>query len=252
MKFSAAAETDVGTSKDTNQDSACVKIAETPKGQVAMAVICDGMGGLSKGELASATVIRAFNDWFLNSLPELMEDFSWERAKEEWQQLIKKLNRTIGDYGKFYELSLGTTVTALLLFDGRCLIAHVGDSRVYRINGGFSQLTDDHSIVGAEVRSGRLTPEAAERDPRRNVLTQCVGASRIVMPQLLLDEAEAGDSFLLCSDGFRHTLYPNEIYGKIAVGGEEDMQQSLRELIDMAKYRGETDNISALLIHIKV
>lgn len=111
-----AVETDVGIAKTTNQDSACITVAQTPYGQIAMAMICDGMGGLEKGELASATVIRAFLDWFCQELPDQMADFRWDAVQTAWTHQIKTLNRTISDYGKFYGFSLGTTVTAMLLF----------------------------------------------------------------------------------------------------------------------------------------
>ena len=76
MYFVVAADTDVGTVKTTNQDSVCVKIAETPYGQTALAMICDGMGGLEKGELASATVINEFGNWFVNELPSYIDNFN--------------------------------------------------------------------------------------------------------------------------------------------------------------------------------
>ena len=174
MVFLDAVETDVGIAKTTNQDSACITVAQTPYGQIAMAMICDGMGGLEKGELASATVIRAFLDWFCQELPDQMADFRWDAGQTAWTHQIKTLNRMISDYGKFYGFSLGTTVTAMLLFQDTYMIAHVGDSRAYALQTNILQLTEDHSVVGREVRRGTMTAQQAERDPRRNVLLQWV------------------------------------------------------------------------------
>lgn len=255
MYFVAAADTDVGIVKTTNQDSVCVKIAETQYGQIAMAMVCDGMGGLEKGELASAAVINEFSEWFVNELPNNINDFKWDYVGDKWAHMIKKLNRDIGDYGKYYGISLGTTVTVMLLFNNEYLIAHVGDSRAYELKYELRQLTDDHSLVGRDVRQGILTEEEAERDPRRNVLLQCVGASKSVNPQIIQGEIDGNTSYLLCSDGFRHVLDRTEILdaaGPQNVTASKEMQAGLRKLIDTAKARGEQDNISALLISARV
>ncbi len=255
MVFLGAVETDVGNVKTTNQDSACFLVAQTPAGQIAMALICDGMGGLEKGELASATVIRAFQDWFCRELPQQMAGFGWDAVQTTWMHQIKVLNRTISDYGKFYGFSLGTTVTAMLLYQDTYLIAHVGDSRVYELQSDILQLTADHSVVGREVRRGTLTAQQAERDPRRNVLLQCVGASKTVSPQILQGQIRPGAHYLLCSDGFRHVITSEELLtqlGPAAVRDPGQMHTRLRGLIDLAMSRGERDNISALLIRAEV
>lgn len=91
MHFVAAADTDVGTVKETNQDSVCVKIAETPHGQIAMAVVGDGMGGLQKGELASAAAINAFAKWFDTELLEHMDGFDWDFIAGKWTHTLALL-----------------------------------------------------------------------------------------------------------------------------------------------------------------
>lgn len=254
MTICAAAETDVGQVKTTNQDSVCIKIAATPKGEIALAVVCDGMGGLEKGELASATVIRAFSSWFENELPESMNAFDWNYICQQWTHMIKNLNRTISDYGKYYEMSLGTTVTAMLAFDGEYAIAHVGDSRAYEVLREPVQLTEDHSFVGREVKRGAMTPDEAERDPRRNILLQCVGASKTVAPEIIRGKMKPNVGYLLCSDGFRHLVSSEEISaavnGSVNVGVAQ-MKSELRRLINTVMSRGETDNISALVLWAK-
>lgn len=254
MNFVATVDSDVGTVKTTNQDAACIKIAETAYGQVAMAIVCDGMGGLEKGELASATVINEFNEWFCNELPRNIDGFNWGYVSEKWIHIIKKLNRAIGDFGRNNNIRLGTTVTAMLLFKNEYLIAHVGDSRVYQIDSGLLQLTEDHSVVGREVRQGLISEEDAEKDPRRNVLLQCVGASNAVEPQIVRGQITGNTSYLLCSDGFRHVISRYEIFEAAnpqKVKTSDEMKSNLRRLIDTAKYRGEQDNISALLINAR-
>lgn len=254
MNFYTAAHTDVGIKKDTNQDSYCILQAETPKGNILMAVICDGMGGLESGEVASASIIRAFKMWFSKDLPyTLSSDTYFDDVKYEWDRIIKSQNQSIAEYGRQHHIQLGSTITAMIVFeDGKYLIGHVGDSRAYKIdNKELTILTTDQTVVANEVRLGKLTQEEAMRDPRRNVLLQCIGASRIVEPDYIGGLAESGVCYMLCSDGFRHEISETEIQNAlspIANTDEIHMKNSVTRLIELNKSRGETDNITALLI----
>lgn len=254
MSFNVAMHTDVGIRKATNQDSIGYKEAQTDKGTILFAIICDGMGGLAKGELASATIIRAFSHWFENELPsQLSADNVLDEVSYCWDRLIKKLNQDIAEYGRENRIQLGSTVTAVLfLEDGTYLIAHVGDSRAYKItDNNIRILTEDQTVVAREVKMGRLTPEQAEKDPRRNVLLQCVGASRIVEPIFIRGQYCRGEAYMLCSDGFRHVVSPNEIFDAFAPKNNKDketMKYNIVRMIELNKQRHETDNISAMLI----
>lgn len=252
MNFIGSAVTDIGNTKQTNQDSACIKIANSDKcGQVAMVVLCDGMGGLDKGELASATVIRAFIDWFENELPIHITKLSWKNLSAEWEKLIKEQNYRISQFGKQIEVSLGTTVTAILVIENKFLIAHVGDSRVYEITNSFKQLTEDQTFIAREIKKGTMTPEQAAKDPRRNMLLQCVGASRNVEPQIITGEIKENTVFMFCSDGFRHVLSDDEMFERfnpVNAVNEAIMEQNSKELIEIVKNRNEKDNITVALL----
>lgn len=252
MEFQVATYTDVGIRKETNQDSLCVKIAKTKIGNIAMAVICDGMGGLSKGELASATVIKAFSAWFENELLGLLEVFSIEEVKYRWERLITEQNYKISEYGKSINVKLGTTLTVLLIVgEAHTIIGHVGDSRVYKIKDKLEILTEDQTVVGREVRRGLMTEEQAENDPRRNVLLQCIGASRTVTPDFMIGKPEANCSYMLCSDGFRHKVTKKEIFDNFnpyVLSDKQIMQEKIKSLVELNKNRMESDNITAILI----
>ncbi len=252
MKYLGAAVSDTGISKRTNQDGVCIKIADTEQhGQIAMCVLCDGMGGLKKGELASATVIRAFIEWFEQQLPWKISGGIWDGLSADWERLVKACNFRILEYGRKEGITLGTTVSAILLMEGHYLIAHVGDSRVYKIAGTVEQLTEDHSFVAREIKRGNMTEEEAENHPQRNVLIQCVGASGIVTPDILHGRTEKGDVYMLCSDGFRHKLSTEEIYEEFRaenIGSAEIMEDKERYLINRVKTRNERDNITVALM----
>lgn len=251
MRFVVTADTDVGTSKRTNQDSILVKHAETDLGQVVMAIVCDGMGGLAKGELASATVIRAFADWFDRELPFELKNPDMQIIASKWCLLLKTLNARILEYcAEEQEESMGTTFSGILLVDGKYLIVHVGDSRVYHLSSSLVQLTTDQTFVAREVARGTMTLEQAKTDKRRNMLLQCVGASKVVDPQVILGDAEKG-AYMLCSDGFRHEISEMEIYESLNpmnLINKSAMHSNTKYLIELVKKRGERDNISVVLV----
>lgn len=254
MNYYIASHSDVGIQKETNQDSCCAYIAETQKGKILFAVMCDGMGGLSKGEVASATLIRVFSEWFKSELPTLlsMQD-PIEEIKYSWDRMIKVQNQNIAEYGKIHHLQLGSTITLFLcLEDGKYLIGHVGDSRAYKITEDKLEiLTTDQTVVANEIRLGKLTPEQAKTDPRRNVLLQCVGASRIVEPDYINGEVKPNECYMLCSDGFRHVITEAEIHEAFKPSKNNDeatMKANIVELIELNKFRHENDNITSILI----
>lgn len=250
MHFTATADTDIGISKSTNQDSILIRQSGYDGGEVLLAVVCDGMGGLAKGELASATVIRAFDKWFDNDLPYELVNVDMNVIGGKWELMLKSLNIDIGEYGDSCHISLGTTFTGILFIKDRYLIAHVGDTRVYYIGDKMNQLTSDHTFVAREIRRGNMTPEQAKHDRRRNLLLQCVGASASIAPQILEGKTAKG-VYLICSDGFRHEITEEEMLASLALGtlnGKKAMHEKACYLIDKVKERKEKDNISVVLI----
>ncbi len=250
MQFVATADTDIGISKDTNQDSVLIKHASTSSGEVLLAIVCDGMGGLAKGELASATVIRSFSEWFDNELPNELLYLDMKVIGGKWELILKDLNAKILAYGKSVGVNLGTTFSGILFMDNQYVIGHVGDTRVYHIGTALKQLTEDQTVVAREVSRGTMTPQQAKTDKRRNMLLQCVGASRVVTPQIIHGTTEKG-SYMLCSDGFRHEITEKEIFESLKpvnLINKQAMHGNAKHLIDLVKLRKERDNISVVLI----
>lgn len=251
VRFVATADTDIGISKDTNQDSLLIKQALTERGEVLLAVVCDGMGGLSKGELASAVVVKAFSDWFEKELPVELENLNMQVIGSQWSLLLKDLNARIFEYARSNGLEgVGTTFSGILFVGDQYVIGHVGDSRVYHIGTSMSQLTTDQTFIAREIRRGTITPEQAKTDKRRNLLLQCVGASKSVEPQMIYGRTEKG-AYMLCSDGFRHEITENEMYkslNPVKLINKEIMHSNTKYLIEQVKRRKEKDNISVILI----
>lgn len=252
MNFIVAARTDVGLTKKTNQDSLSMRVVNTPQGRMVFAVLCDGMGGLEKGEVASASVIRAFDSWLRNVLPTLcgtpLEDST---IRDQWNGIITEQNKTIMNYGAHQGVKLGTTVVAMLLTQTRYYIINVGDSRAYEISDSVKQITADQTFVAREIALGNMTVEQARTDERRNVLLQCVGASDEVYPEMFFGETNSNAVYMLCSDGFRHEISVDEIYEKLnpnVLFDENMMNTNSEQLIELNKARKEQDNISVALV----
>lgn len=250
MHFLATADTDIGISRNTNQDSALIRHAVTPYGEILLAVVCDGMGGLAKGELASATVICQFQKWFEGELTKEPRGPDMKSVGRAWEQMLWDINGRLLAYGKQKNIRLGTTVTGILFMHRQYIIIHVGDSRACHLDRKLRQLTQDQTLVAREVCRGRLTPEQARRDSRRNVLLQCVGASKQLCPQILYGTARKG-VYLLGSDGLFHQITSREIVKSLrpgSLGDKEAMHREARRLIQLAKIRREPDNITAVLV----
>lgn len=250
MHYIATADTDIGITKDTNQDSLLIKHGRYDGGEIIMAVVCDGMGGLAKGEVASATVIKRFDKWFDEELPFELEHPDMNVIGAKWSHILKELNVLILKYGDTLQMSMGTTFTGVLFIGNQFVVAHIGDSRLYKIDSNVIQLTEDHTYVAREINMGRMTPEQAKSDNRRNMLLQCVGASESIEPQIFTERISVG-TYMLCSDGFRHEITNQEIYKWLnpdKLTDKQAMHTNARYLIEQAKKRKENDNISVILI----
>ena len=253
MIYKIAAHSDVGIVKKTNQDSVLVKIAQTNHDKVCLCVVCDGMGGLADGELASATVIREFDQWFINKLPGLLEtpEFPMDELRVQWDDLVMRQNKKLAKYASGIGTRMGTTVVAFLVVDDKYYIMNIGDSRAYMVSDAIYQLTKDQTYVQYEMDLGHLTWEQAQTHPQRNVLLQCVGASDEIHPDYFVGDANPDTTFILCSDGFRHVISPDEIYEKFRpelLENEDIMLQNIVSLVELNKSRKEVDNISAAVI----
>ncbi len=253
MNYLIAADTDIGIKKNTNQDSLTVKLINTSKEKMVFALLCDGMGGLAKGEIASAEIVDAFNYWirhdFINIINKGFLDDS--EIRKEWEKVIYTQNQRIMEYGEKHDISLGSTVVAALFTNQRYYIANIGDSRVYELTDEIKQLTKDQTLINREIELGNLTEEEAQQDPRRNILLQCVGATETVCPDFFFGETKKNAVYMLCSDGFRHEISSEEIFTYLnphQLLDQNSMKRNMEYLIELNKSRMENDNISVITV----
>ncbi len=255
MKILTAYCTDAGTVKKVNQDALLIKTAEYEGMEIAFMCVCDGMGGLSMGEYASRQLIYKFANWFDEQFESILEGEDWQHdIMNQWVDLLENVNIELQKYGDEKGIKLGTTCTAMLIIDRKYYIIHIGDSRVYEIKNDIIQITQDHTLVAREVAMGRLTEEEARTDSRRSVLLQCIGATKDITPHFLTGEAGSPATYILCSDGFRHTISSQEIYEGFSpdkMRTEEAMEKVCKEFVELNKLRHERDNITVIVAHLE-
>ena len=227
---------DPGRRRRRNEDA---YVAEPP-----LFAIADGMGGAQAGEVASGLAAAV--------LQEPLEDGVDD--EERVAALIQEANRRVFQRSTEDAATsgMGTTMTVALVDSGSGTIAfgHVGDSRAYRVRAGeLEQLTDDHSLVGELVRSGRLSPEEAEQHPQRSVITRALGTEPDVDVDTFTVDAEPDDVYLLCSDGLTDMVSPREILS-VVVEATGDLDEAARGLVEAANAGGGEDNITVVLFQL--
>lgn len=230
---------DIGLSRSNNED---VWVAVPEQGFFALA---DGMGGHQAGEVAAKETISIL----LQSLESLKTRQSLElvrvlkKAIEDANQWVFHLSKEVEAY-----YGMGTTLCCLLWTQEAVIYAHVGDSRIYRLRKGkLELLTRDHSLFSEWLETGRLGEEKGEL-PSKNVLTKAVGTHAKVVPEIAFSAYEPDDLYLLCSDGLSDALSLREMETAFS---EENLLSSTKRLISLAKEKGASDNITALLVKIR-
>ena len=236
VRYAVAALSDCGSVRPSNED-ACKYSAEH-----GVYVVCDGMGGAAAGEIASSMAVDAV----LRLLGNRDGSVPIEEAVEE---AIRVANESIHSRAEadFQLNGMGTTLAGLVTVGRRVLVFNVGDSRCYLLrNGKLKQISQDHSLVEEQVRMGHMTKEEALHSPLRNVITRALGTQPSVEPDLIPLEAEAGDIFLLCSDGLTGEVPDAQIESLLAA--DLPLEQICTNLVEAANHAGGHDNITCMLV----
>lgn len=228
-----------GRVAEVNQDAVLIQQVLTRRGRVLMAAVCDGMGGISFGEEVSGYVAGRLGEWFYSDLLYMIR-----KRKAFWvirrslDRLAFHIQRQIEKHAAREGISVGTTMTVLVMWERTYLLWHLGDSRAYRLRGqGMEQLTTDH-VHGREK------------------LTKCLGSFGYFVPEHRMGSLRKGEGFLLCTDGFRRRVSEQELEDVMRfnaadareAAGEERIERRLKEIGGVCMRRGETDNLSAVCV----
>lgn len=246
-RLSYGSRTDIGNVRSENQDAFGKFPADSldlaaPKGQ--MFIVADGMGGHRGGREASALAVNTIQEAYFAD----PADSPGNRLRNAFQTA----NEAIYQYGRRNPSlsAMGTTCSALVLKENRAFVAHVGDSRVYRIaRSSVRQLTQDHSEVAEMVRRRMLTKEQAEKHPKRSILYRALGVGQVVEVDLIEDLSLSADEFyLLCSDGLYNNVHDDEMHTLVL---SKPPQEACDALVSLSNERGGQDNITVQVIHLQ-
>jgi len=239
LSLAFAAATDTGCKRDNNEDS--FGYDNDPH----LYVVCDGVGGGAAGEVASSTAVRILIECFEEQTlrqPELSLENKLLHSIQEANRVVRETAQSNPQLQ-----NMGTTLVCACMNGSRVLIGNVGDSRAYLIRNGFCvQITQDHSLVEEQIRSGMLTREMAAISDLQSVITRAIGAADTVEPDLFAAELQSQDMLLLTSDGLTRYLQPAEI-AAIASPSTE-LPAICQCLVEQAKQRGGADNITCIVL----
>ena len=249
IRFSGV--TDVGRVRDHNEDN--FLIAE----DLPLAAVSDGMGGHASGEVASQITVDTLRRYYTDThetgadtWPFPMPSLHVER--DRMTVSIKLANTIIHDTGKRdpSKKGMGCTADAIYFSQGRFFIGHVGDSRVYRIRGAQIQLlTEDHSLLNDYKRMKAMSGEEAENFPHKNVVVRALGLAPQVFVDILVEEYQQGDLYLLCSDGLTDMLDDETILSTVT--RFQSIDTATQTLVQQANEAGGVDNITALVVRVE-
>jgi serine/threonine protein phosphatase PrpC len=247
MRVLSAGQSDVGHRRPHNED------AFLCDDSLGLYVVCDGVGGNAKGEVASAESVDLVLTWVKRGQKTLQAYVA--NPTEENANTVRRLLENAVQNACYMVFGMGqldprqrgmsSTLSSLLIAGNTATIAQVGDSRVYLSRDGKTvQLTEDHTLVNFRLRLGLITPEEAASSPGKNVITRAVGHQDYVEVDTLDLEVKPGDRFMLCSDGLHGYLEDGELDSWM----QGDRQTVVQELIGMANDRGGRDNITVVVV----
>ena len=235
--------TDKGKVRTANQDA--FRIDTAPDGSYTLAVLCDGMGGVRGGEIASQLAA----DSFMQYAGELLRADTQEDAAQILREASAYANIKVYDRAFRDDecRGMGTTLVAVLLREHDAAVVNIGDSRCYWLaEGQLRQVTRDHSLVQNMVDRGLITEEEARSHPRKNVIMRAIGIERTIRSDIFRLDVREGDALLLCSDGLSNLVSPEEISAMLR--SRESDEAVCTELLKLTLERGAPDNVTLVLV----
>ena len=230
--------TDIGQRRKINEDNYFIHDDD----KFPYAIVADGMGGHQAGEVASMMVVDIIESHLAVNLTEGVD---YVEAGEILRQAFISANSIIYNYAKdhYKIMGMGTTTTMALIYGGRVITAHVGDSRAYAVGDEIVQLTKDHSYVQELVSRGEISPEMAKHHPRKNYITRAMGAEDTVKVDISIKPYN-GETIVLSSDGLTNYVDDEEILAHI--NKYKPLQTACEKLMQLANERGGSDNITVI------
>ena len=242
MNYSFLAQTDTGRTRENNEDAVAFDDATQ------LGVLADGMGGYNAGEIASGMATAFIKSELSRWLSETGQQADAGQVRRAVEICVANANRAIFNaaHANPQYAGMGTTLVMGVFRGSRLILGHIGDSRCYRLRGTeFVQITRDHSLLQEQIDAGLLTPEQAATSPNKNLVTRALGVESDVMLELNEHDVEAGDIYLMCSDGLSDMI-EDTVMASI-LQSELSLQDMASKLVCVANENGGRDNITVLL-----
>lgn len=243
MNYTFSAQTDPGRVRTNNEDA--VTFDEVTR----LCVLADGMGGYNAGEIASGMATAFIKSELVRWLSEAGPQANAGEVSRAIEICVDNANRSILNAAQANPAyaGMGTTLVAGVFQGALLMVGHIGDSRCYRWRGNqLMQITKDHSLLQEQLDAGFLTPEQAALSSNRNLVTRALGVENDVRLELHVHDVEAGDVYLMCSDGLSDMVDDASI-ARILYNGTS-LDQMSQQLVCQANENGGRDNITVLLI----
>lgn len=242
MIYDICTETDPGLARENNEDAVAFD-AETQ-----LCILADGMGGYNAGEIASGMAVAFIKSEMTRWLCQAGKNANTKEVRRAMEICVQNANHSIfnaANSNPQYN-GMGTTLVMAAFQGDRVMVGHIGDSRCYRLRGDdFQQITKDHSLLQEQIDAGLITPEQALTSANKNLVTRALGVEDTVALEVNEHKVEAGDIYLMCSDGLSD-MVRDEPISKIMMGSN-DLQDMARQLVIAANECGGRDNISIVL-----
>lgn len=234
---------DKGVVRHSNQDAF---VAGQLSESIAFAIVCDGMGGANAGNIASEIAVKTVSEYLYNSY---RENLNIDEIEKIVKNAILSANIQVYDRASKNEAlsGMGTTIALTVVMDNTAVIAHVGDSRIYRVGDKLEQLTKDHSIVQSLIESGKISLDDAKVHPRKNVITRALGVESEVVVDTDFINLNKNETLLLCSDGLTNFVGEDVIFETFK---QNDISLVADKLVNLANEGGGGDNITVVTLTV--
>lgn len=236
------AKSDIGRARELNEDFYYISKEDD---EIKLFILADGMGGYNGGEIASKLAVEATKEYILSHFQDVKGDR--EQILEMMKKAVIQANEVVYKKAKHTEglEAMGTTIDAVLIYNNKMFIGHVGDSRIYRIRKQFiRKLTKDHNYPQQLIEEGKITKEEAITHPKKNMLTKAIGCTKEIIPDAMVKGFIKDDILIMCSDGLTNMISEQELY-RIT---KENPEFAHNLLVDEANKLGGYDNITVIII----
>lgn len=254
IKLHFGCKSDKGNIKKNNEDNYIIKSLTKGRNKCGLIAVCDGLGGLSCGEVASKIMVDEIDIWWEEKINTIIKRKSQERyILHCLEELLREGNKKVNKKSKELEAKIGTTISCILIINNTYYVAHVGDSRIYKLENNLEQITQDHTLYERLRRCGCIEES---NKVKKSILTQCIGNSDDISVYTDMGKIKNSCSFIVCSDGYYNKMDTKatirRLRHRLIEYDNNYLQISCEKLVNDVMKAGERDNITLACMRVQV